>query len=99
MDWLAVQRLKVCVLLEERGTRLKLTQAGKDTLRRLRLARPKRAPAEMLTVDAWAAVHGKNRSTPDPRRDGSTCTPQHHQTQASQQRNRHDRDQRHCPRT
>ena len=28
MDWLAVQRLKVCVLLEERGTRLKLTQAG-----------------------------------------------------------------------
>jgi hypothetical protein len=56
MDWLAEQRLKACVLLEERGNRLKLTQAGKDTLRRLRLARPKRAPAEMLTVDAWGAV-------------------------------------------
>jgi hypothetical protein len=35
MDWLAVQRLKAWGLLEERGTRLKLTQAGRDTLRRL----------------------------------------------------------------
>jgi hypothetical protein len=35
MDWLAIQRLKAWGLLEERGTRLKLTQAGRDTLRRL----------------------------------------------------------------
>jgi len=35
MDWLAVQRLKGWGLLEERGTRLKLTQAGRDMLRRL----------------------------------------------------------------
>jgi hypothetical protein len=35
MDWLAVQRLKAWNLLEEKGTKLKLTQAGKDTLRRL----------------------------------------------------------------
>jgi hypothetical protein len=35
MDWLAVQRLKAWGLLEQRGTRLKLTQAGRDTLRRL----------------------------------------------------------------
>jgi hypothetical protein len=35
MDWLALQRLKGWGLLEERGTRLKLTQAGRDTLRRL----------------------------------------------------------------
>jgi coproporphyrinogen III oxidase-like Fe-S oxidoreductase len=35
MDWLAVQRLKAWGLLEERGTKLKLTQAGRDTLRRL----------------------------------------------------------------
>jgi hypothetical protein len=35
MDWLAVQRLKACGLLEERRTKLKLTQAGRDTLRRL----------------------------------------------------------------
>jgi len=35
MDWLAIQRLKAWGLLEERGTRLKLTQVGKDTLRRL----------------------------------------------------------------
>jgi hypothetical protein len=35
MDWLAVQRLKTWGLLEERGTKLKLTQAGRDTLRRL----------------------------------------------------------------
>ena len=35
MDWLAVQRLKAWNLLEEKGAKLKLTQAGKDTLRRL----------------------------------------------------------------
>jgi hypothetical protein len=35
MDWLAVQRLKAWGLLEERGTKLKLTQAGRDILRRL----------------------------------------------------------------
>ena len=35
MDWLAVQRLKAWNLLEEKGTKLKLTQAGRDTLRRL----------------------------------------------------------------
>jgi hypothetical protein len=35
MDWLAVQRLKAWGLLGERGTKLKLTQAGRDTLRRL----------------------------------------------------------------
>jgi hypothetical protein len=35
MDWLAVQRLKGWGLLEERETRFKLTQAGRDTLRRL----------------------------------------------------------------
>ena len=35
MDWLAVQRLQAWGLLEERGTKLKLTQAGRDTLRRL----------------------------------------------------------------
>jgi hypothetical protein len=34
MDWLAVQRLKAWGLLEERGAKL-LTQAGRDTLRRL----------------------------------------------------------------
>jgi hypothetical protein len=32
---LPVQRLKAWGLLEERGTKLKLTQAGRDTLRRL----------------------------------------------------------------
>jgi hypothetical protein len=35
MDWLAVQRLKAWGLLEQRETRWKLTQAGRDTLRRL----------------------------------------------------------------
>jgi ribosomal protein S19E (S16A) len=35
MDWLAVQRLKAWGLLEERGTKLKLTPAGRDILRRL----------------------------------------------------------------
>ena len=35
MDWLAIQRLKRWGLLEERGTRLKLTQAGREALRRL----------------------------------------------------------------
>ena len=35
MDWLALKRLKGWGLLEERGTRLNLTQAGRDTLRRL----------------------------------------------------------------
>ena len=35
MDWLAVQRLKAWGLLEQRGTKLKLTQTGRDTLRRL----------------------------------------------------------------
>ena len=35
MDWIAIQRLKGWGLLEEGGTRLKLTQAGKDTLCRL----------------------------------------------------------------
>ena len=35
MDWLAVQRLKAWGLLEEHGTKLNLTQAGRDTPRRL----------------------------------------------------------------
>jgi hypothetical protein len=35
MDWVAVQRLKGWGLLEERGTGLKLTQAGRDALRLL----------------------------------------------------------------
>jgi hypothetical protein len=35
MDWVAIQRLKGWGLLEERGTRLKLTQAGREALRRL----------------------------------------------------------------
>jgi hypothetical protein len=35
MDWVAIQRLKGWGLLEEGGTRLKLTQAGRDALRRL----------------------------------------------------------------
>jgi len=35
MDWVAIQRLKGWGLLEEGRTRLKLTQAGRDTLRRL----------------------------------------------------------------
>jgi len=34
MDWVAIQRLKGWGLLEEGGTRLKLTQAGRDALRR-----------------------------------------------------------------
>lgn len=35
MDWIAIQRLKRWGLLEEGRTRLKLTQAGRDALRRL----------------------------------------------------------------
>ena len=35
MDWVAIQRLKGRGLLEEGRTRLKLTQAGRDALRRL----------------------------------------------------------------
>jgi hypothetical protein len=35
MDWVAIQRLKGWGLLEERGTRLKLTQAGREALRLL----------------------------------------------------------------
>jgi hypothetical protein len=35
MDWVAIQRLKARGLLEDGRTRLKLTQAGRDALRRL----------------------------------------------------------------
>ena len=35
MDWVAIQRLKGWGLLKDGGTRLKLTQAGRDALRRL----------------------------------------------------------------
>jgi len=35
MDWIAIQRLKGWGLLADGGTRLKLTQAGRDALRRL----------------------------------------------------------------
>jgi hypothetical protein len=35
LDWVALQRLKHLGLLEERPTGFKLTQAGRDALRRL----------------------------------------------------------------
>jgi hypothetical protein len=59
MDWLTVQRLKAWSLLEERGTRVKLTKAERDTLRQLMGCR--RGP------EAHKKWHVRLRIAPEPR--------------------------------